>query len=160
VSDTGQVERAAHRQAMEQSRWVVHVALLGTFAGALVVLVLSQSIVLHILLGLAFGGFVVVHLAQRRRTVRRLTRQLFAVTLLVKPQGRIAVADCLLAFLTLNVLVSGVVDWVDGYNVAVPFLGGQGRFSRWHTDAAILLLVFLVVHVSRRWSKLGHSHIR
>lgn len=66
-------------------------------------------------------------------------------------------SDLLLFFFTLNVLVSGVVDWSRGTPTPLPF---PEPFSRWHLDSGIVLVVYLVAHVWRRRTRLRRSTIR
>lgn len=62
-------------------------------------------------------------------------------------------------FFILNVIVSGLVDYM---------IGGRGVFIsiglpqpiRWHGLSAILLLIDVVIHVSRRAKRLRHSTVR
>jgi hypothetical protein len=153
-----EVEQRAH------NRWLVHLGLLATFIAALAsVTVYQTSLTIHIILGLAFVGLAAVHIAQRRQTVGRLATQLTHARGWFKPRGRLAISDVILFLLTLNVLVSGVVDWVRGYKAALPIEAVTGlhvRFIGWHVFSAIVLLCYLLVHVIRRRGRLRHSRIR
>ena len=64
--------------------------------------------------------------------------------------------------LTLNVLVSGLVDWLTGRHTAVPLstLGLHVHFIGWHEASAIVLLAYLAVHVFRRRRRLVSSAVR
>ena len=64
--------------------------------------------------------------------------------------------------LTLNVLVSGLVDWLTGRHTAVPLttLGLHVYFIGWHEASAIVLLAYLAVHVFRRRRRLVSSAVR
>jgi hypothetical protein len=108
-------------------------------------------------IGLVFVGFVVVHLAQRRRTLARMAIQLVRTRTFVERRIRLAVSDFLLLFLTLNVLVSGTVDWDRGSPTRVPL---PMPFSRWHLDSGLALVIYLAVHVWRRRKQLRRSTIR
>jgi hypothetical protein len=143
-------------------RWAVHLGLLLTLGGALFVLLQrSGSIAPHVLLGLAFAGFVVAHLVQRRRTVRGLSAALVRVRAVYRRRGRQAVADLVLALATLNVIVSGTVVGLTGRNIPLPLSAvGVHTFLGWHTSSALVLLACLVPHVLRRWKRLRHSHVR
>ena len=58
-----------------RSRWAIHLALLVTVIVALVPLLLfgvSPRVTVHVVIACVFLGLVVVHLAQRRHTLRRL----------------------------------------------------------------------------------------
>lgn len=141
-----------------RSRWVVHLALLCSAAGALGTLqLLHVRIAFHTDVGLVFVGLVGVHLIQRRRTLTRMARQLVWAKTLVERRLRLAMSDLLLFFFTLNVLVSGVVDWSRGTPTPLPF---PEPFSRWHLDSGIVLVVYLVAHVWRRRTRLRRSTIR
>jgi hypothetical protein len=67
-----------------------------------------------------------------------------------------------LALLTLNVLVSGTYDLATGTQVilhprgvGIPF-----RDIGWHVASALVLVVYLFVHVVRRWGRIRRSVIR
>jgi len=77
-------------------------------------------------------------------------------------RGRLAWSDVVLALLTLNVLVSGTYDVLSGNqvilhprDVGIPF-----RDIGWHVASALVLLVYLCVHVARRWGRIRRSAIR
>ncbi len=60
-----------------RSRWAVHLGLLCSAAAALVTLqLLHVRVAFHADVGLVFVGLVVVHLAQRRRTLARMATEL------------------------------------------------------------------------------------
>jgi hypothetical protein len=67
-------------------------------------------------------------------------------------------SDAILAFVTVNVVVSGILDWNRGAPLLLPVL--PRPFDRWHLLASVVLVVYLVVHVSRRWRRLRRSTIR
>ena len=124
-----------------RSRRIVHLGLLCSFAAALGTLqLLHVRIAYHTDVGLVFVGLVFVHLAQRRRTLARMAAQLARARRVVERRTRLAVSDLLLLLLTLNVLVSGIVEWGRGQPVQVPL---PVPFDRWHLDAALLLVVYL-----------------
>lgn len=59
-----------------RSRWAVHLGLLCSVVAALGTLQLRHMrIAIHTVVGLVFAGLVVVHLAQRRRTLARMATQ-------------------------------------------------------------------------------------
>ena len=70
---------------------------------------------------------------------------------------RLTVSDLLLLFITLNVLVSGVLDWGRGEPIQLPL---PRPFDRWHLDSGLVLVVYLTVHVWRRRKRLRRSTIR
>jgi hypothetical protein len=156
---TGAGQRITRRA---QSRWLVHLWLVGTFVGSLAALVLTTGLTVHILLGLSFVGLVAVHVGQRRQTSARLLAHLIRVRSWVRPRGRLAWSDLILAFLTMNVLASGLVDWLTGRHTALPLsaLGLHVHFIGWHGASAIVLLAYLVVHVYRRRRRLRNSAVR
>jgi hypothetical protein len=68
-----------------------------------------------------------------------------------------------LELLVLNVLVSGVVDIVNHQETQLNFLGSIGfppGLIQWHKLASFVLVIYLVVHISRRWRRLRHSRVR
>jgi len=152
-------QRAERRAAWRvRSRWVVHLGLLCTAAAALGTLqLLHVHVDYHTVVGLVFVGLVVVHLAQRRHTLVRMAAQLVAAKVSVQRRFRLTVSDVVLALLTLNVLVSGVVDWGRGSPAQLPI---PRPFYRWHLDSGILLVAYLVAHVVRRRKRLRRSTIR
>jgi hypothetical protein len=111
----------------------------------------------HAVVGLVFVGLVVMHLAQRRKTLARMATQLVRARTFVERRVRLAVSDLLLFFITLNVLVSGIVDWNRGVPTGLPL---PMPFDRWHLDSGIALVVYLIVHVWRRRKRLWRSTIR
>ena len=71
-------------------------------------------------------------------------------------------SDLVLILLTLNVLISGIYDLSTGTqvilhprSVGIPF-----RDIGWHVSAALLLVAYLCVHVTRRWGRIRRSVIR
>ncbi|HSZ37092.1 MAG TPA: hypothetical protein VK773_08380 [Acidimicrobiales bacterium] len=140
----------------------MHLALLATFAVSLATVTAMTEGWPHLVIGSAFVGLVVIHVAQRRHTVARLLGNLGRPLTWLKRRGRLAWSDLILALLTLNVLVSGSYDLATGNQVilhprsaGIPF-----RDIGWHVSAALLLLAYLCVHVVRRWGRIRHSAIR
>jgi hypothetical protein len=141
-----------------RSRGAVHLGLLCSAAAALGTLqLLHVRVAYHTVVGLVFVGLVFVHLAQRRRTLARMATQLVRVRTFVERRIRLAVSDLLLFFITLNVLISGIVDWSRGAPTQVPL---PLPFDRWHLDSGLALVVYLAVHVWRRRKRLWRSTIR
>jgi hypothetical protein len=148
----------------ERRRWYVHLALLVTLAGSLVTLIyLSRSITIHVIFGVAFMVFVLFHLYQRRRTIASFAKQFAGTTRRSRGPSRLAISDTILELLVLNVLVSGVVDAVNHQATELNFLGSIGfppGLIQWHKLASFVLVIYVVVHISRRWRRLRRSHVR
>jgi hypothetical protein len=154
---TPQVSQRAH------NRWLVHLGMILSFVAALGALVYFQGSTMHIFLGLVFVAFVCAHITQRRHTAVNMAAHLVRVRSWIKPRGRLAWSDLILAVLTLNVLVSGTVDWVVGHNTALPIQALTGlhiHFLGWHGFSGVVLFCYLLVHVLRRKKRLRTSHIR
>jgi hypothetical protein len=141
-----------------RSRWLVHLGLLTSAAAALGTLqLLHIRNAIHADVGLVFAGLVVVHLAQRRHRIARMLAQLGRVRPRVERELRLLASDAILAFITLNVVVSGIIDWGRGTPVLLAF---PRPFGRWHLLSSVVLVVYLIVHVSRRWRRIRRSTIR
>ena len=154
------LERPAGRRTARRSlsRWAVHLGLLCSAAAALGTLdLLHVRIAIHTDVGLLFVGLVAVHLAQRRRTLARMASQVVRAGRFAGRRIRLTVSDLVLLFITLNVLVSGIVDWNRGAPVQLPL---PRPFERWHGDSGLILVIYLVVHVWRRRKRLRRSVIR
>jgi len=130
-----------------QRRWAVHLALIVT---VIVSLVFEFVLTVHIVFGLIFTAFVIVHLTQRRRTSGRLVRRLLDVRALNQPQGRLAMADLLLLVLTIAMLVSGFWDWSLGHPTRI----------RYHALVGVGLAVLLLIHSATRRKRLRTSKVR
>lgn len=128
-------------------RWLVHLFLI---ASAVVSLVLEPILALHVIVGLVFVGFVVVHLLQRRKTSAKLLRRLTNLRSLSRRPGRLAVADTFLFVVTAGMLASGLWDLAIGHPTRV----------RWHAITGVLLVAYLVVHTLRRRTRLRRSTVR
>jgi hypothetical protein len=151
----------AHGRRM-RARFAVHLCLLVTFAASLATATLITEGWPHLVVGLAFVALAGVHVAQRRHTVARLLGNLGRARTWVRRRGRLAWSDVILALLTLNVLASGTYDLLSGNQVilhprgvGIPF-----RDIGWHVASALVLLLYLCVHVTRRWGRIRHSVIR
>ena len=129
-------------------RWLVHLGLIGS----LIVSLAFEPLVLtiHIAVGLVFAVLAGLHLAQRRRISARLLARLAQVRVLAGPAGRLALADLLLAVITVGMLASGFWDW----------FAGRPTKIRWHAIAGVLLAILLVAHTIRRRSRLRRSAVR
>ncbi|HWF15502.1 MAG TPA: hypothetical protein VG244_04920 [Acidimicrobiales bacterium] len=170
-SDTGPVTNeapspspgaaVAQRRRMS-TRFAVHLLLLASFAASLATVTLITEGWPHLVVGLAFVALVGVHVVQRRHTVARLLGNLGRAGTWLRRRGRLAWSDVVLALLTLNVLVSGTYDLATGTQVilhprgvGIPF-----RDIGWHVASALVLVVYLFVHVVRRWGRIRRSVIR
>jgi hypothetical protein len=141
-----------------RSRWLVHLGLLASVAAALGTLqLLHIRNAIHADVGLVFAGLVIVHLAQRRRRIARMLARLGHFRPGLERELRLLASDAVLTFLTINVLVSGILDWGRGTPISLPF---PRPFDRWHLTSSVVLVVYLVVHVSRRWKRIRRSTIR
>jgi hypothetical protein len=106
---------------------------------------------------LVFFGLVFVHLAQRRRTLARMVNQIVRARMFVEGRIRLAGSDLLLLFITLSVLVSGILDWTRGAPMQLPL---PKPFYRRQLDSGLVLVVYFAVHVWRRRKRLRRSTIR
>ncbi|HUZ42432.1 MAG TPA: hypothetical protein VMU68_13700 [Acidimicrobiales bacterium] len=145
----------------ERRRWYIHLALLVTLAGSLLSLIyLSHSITIHVLIGVAFMVMMLFHLYQRRRTVTSLLKRLVGGR--SHATVRMAVSDLILELLVLDVLVSGIIDGMQHHATQFPLaatLHLPPGMSQWHKLAAVVLVVYLIVHIIRRRKRLRRSHI-
>jgi hypothetical protein len=140
-----------------RSRFAVHLALLFSVAASIGTLqLLHVRIAYHTVVGLVFVGLVVVHLVQRRRTVAR-TARLIRVRTFVERRIRLAISDLLLLFITVNVLLSGILDWSRGEPIQLPL---PPPFYRWHLDSGLALVIYLAVHIWHRRKRFRRSTIR
>jgi hypothetical protein len=136
----------------------VHLGLLAFLAAALGTLqLLHVRNAIHADVGLAFAGLVVVHLVQRRHRIARMLAQLMRLRPRVEREVRLLASDAILTFVTINVVVSGILDWGRGAPTLLPL---PQPFDRWHLTSSVVLVVYLAVHVSRRWRRLRRSTIR
>jgi hypothetical protein len=142
-----------------RSRWLVHLGLLAFAAAALATLqLLHIRNAIHADVGLAFAGLVIVHLAQRRHRIAGMFARLWGFRRRVVRELRLLASDAILAFVTANVVVSGILDWNRGAPLLLPVL--PLPFDRWHLLSSAVLVVYLAIHVSRRWRRLRRSTIR
>ena len=141
-----------------RSRWLVHLGLIAFLAAALATLqLLHVRNAIHADVGLAFAGLVVVHLAQRRHRIARMLAQLARLGPRAEHELRLLASDAILAIVTVNVVVSGVLDWGRGAPLLLPL---PNPFSRWHLTSSVVLVVYLIVHVARRWKRIRRSTVR
>jgi hypothetical protein len=112
----------------------------------------------HAIIGLIVLAFVGVHLFQRRHTVWRLISKFWGERT-PGTRKRLAISDLILWVLILNATVSGVADFIVGHTIHLP-VPGPYILQKWHAMAAIVLLVYVIVHVIRRRARLRTSHVR
>ncbi len=133
-----------------------------TLAGSLLSLIyLSKSITIHVVFGVAFMVMMLFHLYQRRRTVKSLLKRLVGASSHVKVS--LVVSNVILELLVLDVLISGIVDGMQHHATQFPFaatLGLPPGLSQWHKLAAVVLTIYLIVHIIRRRKRLRRSHIQ
>ena len=159
-------ESGSRKETISRNRWIVHVALIvGFLAAVLSAIELSKKylghsgVTDHSIIGLVVLAFVLVHLIQRRRTVARLATTLVGLRRSTETRTRLALSDAILWLLTLNVMVSGFVDFVVGHTIFLS-IPGPDQFRKWHEMAALVLIVYVIVHVLRRKTRLRTSRIR
>jgi hypothetical protein len=75
----------------------------------------------------------------------------------VESELRLLVSDGILTLVTINVVVSGILDWGRGEPLLLPL---PQPFDRWHLVSSAVLVVYLVIHVARRRKRLRRSTIR
>jgi hypothetical protein len=145
-----------------RARFAVHLGLLATFAASLATVTLITEGWPHLAVGSAFVALAIVHLVQRRHTVARLLSNLGRARTWFRRRGRLAWSDLVLALLTLNVLASGTYDLLSGNQVILHprSIGIPFRDIGWHVLSALVLLVYLCLHVARRWGNIRRSAIR
>jgi hypothetical protein len=145
-------------EQLSHQRWIVHLWLIIAFLLSLFTFVLNTSIFVHILFGLIFAGLVFVHLRHRRRMVSILLGDVRRLRRWITPRGRMAWADVVLLFVTINVVVSGFFDYFEHRPMMIRT--GFAPPLRWHVLSSLVLLVLLSVHTIRRWRRLRTSQVR
>ena len=99
----------------------MHLGLLAFLAAALGTLqLLHIRNAIHADVGLVFAGLVIVHLAQRRHRIARMLAQLIRFRPRVEREVRLLASDTILTFVTINVVVSGILDWGRGAPYSFP----------------------------------------
>lgn len=151
--------------ASARRRWAVHLALIVGFLAAVgSAVVLSRKYLGHAgttnhsIIGLVVLALILIHLAQRRRTVGRLFAALTGRKNTTGRARRQASSDLVLWLLTLNVMVSGVADFLVGHTIFLP-IPGPNLLQKWHAAGVVVLLIYVIVHVLRRRKRLRRSHI-
>jgi hypothetical protein len=152
--------------SIARNRWLVHLALILGFLAAVISAVFLSRKYLghsgttdHSIIGLLVLVLVIVHLTQRRHTVRRLIDWLVGRLKATEHQTRLAVSDTILWILVLNAMVSGVADFLVGHTIFLP-IPGPNILQKWHAMSVLVLLVYVIVHVVQRRKRLRTSHIR
>jgi hypothetical protein len=156
---------AVDRGVSANVRFLVHLLLVAAFVATLLsALEISRryfglsGITDHAIVGFIALAFILVHLIQRRHTVKRLLATLAHRTK-SSAASRRATSDLILWLLTLNVMVSGTVDLVNGHETLLP-IPGPFILQKWHGFSAIVLFVYVLVHALRRRSRFRTSRIR
>jgi hypothetical protein len=157
-------ESGTRRDAVARKRWYVHLALIVGFVATLVSAVFLSKKYLghsgttnHSIIGLIVLALVLTHLYQRRHTVARLISKLWKRS--SETRTRMAVSDLILWLFVLNAMISGVADFLVGHTIFLS-IPGPNLFQKWHAMSALVLLVYVVVHVIRRRARLRTSRIR
>ncbi len=141
-----------------RSRWLVHLGLLVATAAALATLqLLHIHDAIHADVGLVFAGLVIVHLIQRRHRIARMLAMVMRLRPRVERELR-----------RLGIRCRPVLHHAQRCCFRHPRLGPGRAFApplppplqRWHLTSSAALVVYLVVHVSRRWKRIRKSTIR
>jgi hypothetical protein len=166
VSPTPPSIGVSRRDAVARKRWYVHLALIVGFVATVVSAIFLSKKYLghsgttnHSIIGLIVLAFVLTHLYQRRHTVARLISRLWNRRKSSETQTRMAVSDLILWLLVLNAMISGVADFLVGHTIFLS-IPGPNLFQKWHAMSALVLLVYVIVHVIRRRARLRTSRIR
>jgi cytochrome b561 len=153
------------QDAVARRRWLVHLALMVSFAAAFASSIFLSDKYLghsgltdHSIIGGVVLALVVIHLFQRRRTVWRLVRRLADAANSSSAQVRLALSDSILWLLLLNATGSGLADFATGHTIMLP--GSPSRLGKWHLDSVLVLTVYVITHILRRRSRLRTSHVR
>jgi hypothetical protein len=156
----------ARGDSIARNRWLVHLALILGFLGAVISAVFLSRRYLghsgttdHSIIGLLVLALVLAHLTQRRQTVKRLIARFFRRQNSRGTRTRLAISDTILWILTLNAMVSGIVDFMVGHTIFLS-IPGPSILQKWHAMSVLILLVYVIVHVIRRRGRLRASHIR
>ncbi|MDE3094283.1 MAG: hypothetical protein KGJ47_10945 [Acidobacteriota bacterium] len=143
---------------------MVHLTLIVGFAASLATAITLSKKFLghsgttnHAIVSVVVLVVILAHLYQRRHTVARLSSQLLRRRGRAK-NSRLAISDTILWLIVANTMVSGVADYVVGHTIFLP-IPGPVVFQKWHGFSAIVLLVYVTVHVLRRRRRLRTSHI-
>ncbi len=159
-------ESGSQRDSIARSRWVIHLALILAFLAAVASPIFLSKKYLghsgttdHSIIGLIVLALVTVHLIQRRRTVKRLILKLVGRRGSTETRQRQAASDLILWLLILNATISGVVDFIRGQTIYLS-IPGPAFLHKWHLLSVLVLLIYVIVHVLRRRTRLRTSRIR
>lgn len=159
-------ERRQSVNGVARRRWLVHVALIvGFVAAALSPIFLSRKYLGHsgttdhVLISLLVLAVIAAHLVQRRLTVKRLCSHLIERRREREVRPGLAQSDLLLSVLTVNAMVSGVADYLMGHPIYLR-VPGPYILQKWHALSALVLLGYVVTHVTRRRGRLRRSQIK
>lgn len=147
----------ANRVVRTRLRFAVHILLLLTLLAAIVPLLifgLSSRVTIHAFVAYLFVAFVIVHLSQRRKTVKALLSQVMRFGTGLGHRRGLARSDTLFVFLMINVFVSGTFDLLKGTKSFIP-----GLHFGWHALSSLLLLIYLLAHVIKRRKRIRRSSI-
>ncbi len=154
---------SSRRDGAISRRWVLHLALIAGFVATFVTAIFLSKRYLglsgvadHAVVSLLVFAFVLVHLFQRRRTIRSLFARRAVVA---APRARLARSDLVLWLLTLNAMISGAADFLNGTTIYLP-IPGPIIFQKWHALSVLILLAYVTTHVTRRRRRLRTSHVR
>jgi hypothetical protein len=78
---------------------------------------------IHADVGLIIAGVVIVHLAQRRHRIARMLTRLTSFRPGVERELRLVASDVILTLITINVVVSGILDWAGELFYSYPSHG-------------------------------------
>ena len=161
-----QSSRSSRRDSIARNRWLVHCALIIAFLGVVISAIFLSKPYLghsgvtdHAIIGFIILGLVVAHLLQRRHAVRRLLTRLANRETLTATRSSQGASDLILWLLTLNAMISGTTDFLIGHQILLP-IPGPIIIEKWHAFSALVLLIYVMVHVIRRRSRLRTSRIR
>ena len=162
-----EVEAEPRRRASTATRrrWLIRVLLIVGFpASALSPVFLSRRYLGpsgttdHAVVSLVVPALALVHLWQRRHTVKRLATQLLRPRHARSGDSFQAESNLMRWILTLNAMVSGVADYLVGRPIYLRVLG-PFILQKWHAMSALVLLAYVITHVIRRRRRLRLSHI-
>ncbi|MGA2295009.1 MAG: hypothetical protein ABSG24_07255 [Acidimicrobiales bacterium] len=163
---TQQVGAVSKGDHSARNRWFVHLALIVGFLAAVGSAIFLSKKYLghsgttdHSIIGLVVLALVAVHLIQRRHTVGRLLSRLVGRGGKTGTRSRQAVSDLILWLLFLNATISGVADFIVGHTIFLS-IPGPNILQKWHAMSVLILLVYVIVHVIKRRSRLRSSRIR
>ena len=139
-------------------RWLVHIFLLTSILSVLITIITINAYrSLHIVVGFIFVVLIGTHLYQRKNTVRILSKDLIHKRERISRTRKLARSDAILLFFFLGMFATGIIDWINGSPVRSPF---PAPFNSLHKFTGLVLLIYVLVHFSRRRKRLRNSTIR